>query len=77
MKFQTERRDSNLNQRPSEQTGRPRYILHQGAVGEKKHEDRGEIDMYCGHTFVVKTLGCVFQSIQNKIWNMILQLVYL
>ena len=45
---------------------------YQGAVGERKDEDKEKIDAYFGHTFVVKTLGCVFQSIQNKIWNMML-----
>ena len=72
----TEIRDSNTW--PSEQTGRPGYILHQGAVGERKDEDKEKIDAYkldayFGHTFVVETLGCVCQSmlqdlitIQNK-----------
>ena len=48
---------------------------YQGAVGERKDEDKEKIDAYkidayFGHTFAVKTLGYVCQSIQNKIWNM-------
>ena len=34
--------------------------------GERKDEDKEKIDACFGHTFVVKTLGCVFQSIQKK-----------